>query len=288
MKNTSATMTINCKDKTGIVAGVSNFLHKNGCNITSLDQYTTDPEGGKFFMRIAFEISEQTLEAEKFKDDFHQSTSHVFDMEWNIHFKEDRKRIAILCSKEEHALLDLLWSHQQGQIDADIPLVLSNHASVESSVKPFNAQFKHIANTKDIREEAEAEILEALMDHNIDCVVLARYMQILSPNFVSNYPQSIINIHHSFLPAFIGANPYKQALDKGVKLIGATAHYVSDALDEGPIIDQETKHISHSCSLQDLKILGQTIEKTVLTRAVKHHIEDRVILDGNKTIVFTR
>lgn len=288
MNNTSARMTISCKDQRGIVASVSGFLNAYGCNITALDQYTTDPVGGKFFMRVAFETNDSTPITDDFKQLFREKVSPQFNMEWNLHLSNHLKRIAILCSKEEHALLDLLWAHQQGQIDADIPLVISNHASIGASIKQFSVEFEHIHNGKDIREQAEASILTSLMNHNIDCIVLARYMQILSPSFVSNFPQAIINIHHSFLPAFVGANPYKQALDKGVKLIGATAHYVNDALDEGPIIEQDTKHISHRSSLQDLKILGQTIEKTVLTRAVKHHVEDRIILDGNKTIVFAQ
>ncbi len=278
----SVTLTITCKDKTGIVASVTGFLCKQNANIISLDQHSTDPEGGQFFMRVTFVVPHE----ENLVTAFEETVARLFDMKWFMHPFSKRKRLAILCSKEEHALLDLLWSWQQGHLNADIPLVISNHASVEKNIAHFETDFVHIPNHHSIREHAEKSMLARLKDYNIDCVVLARYMQILSPHFVSHYPQALINIHHSFLPAFVGANPYQQALDRGVKLIGATAHYVSEVLDDGPIIDQDTQHISHRLTLRDLKILGQTIEKTVLTRAVKYHVEDRVIVHENKTIIF--
>lgn len=283
-KGQDARLLITCQDKHGIVAKVAGFLHANDCNITELDQHSTDPEAGQFFMRLAFHKGAKTPAEDSLKTAFQDLVAAEYNMDWKMHFINEKKRVAILCSKEDHAVLDLLWSHKQFYFEADIPLVISNHENISKSIAPFDIPFHHVASHN--KAESEAAILALLKEHDIDYVVLARYMQILTGEFISHYPNNIINIHHSFLPAFVGSNPYKQALDKGVKLIGATAHYITEELDQGPIIDQDTQRITHSHTLGDLKRLGQSIEKTVLTRAVKYHLEDRVILHGNKTVVF--
>ncbi len=206
-------------------------------------------------------------------------------MEWRLTLSSDRKRIAVLVSKHDHALLELLWTWKRGDLRAEVVQVVSNHPELKAAVETFGVPFAHVPNSKEERDQAEAR-MSSLLDGKVDLVVLARYMQIVSPAFVARWPHRIINIHHSFLPAFAGADPYRQAYDRGVKMVGATAHYVTAELDAGPIIDQDVARVSHRDSVEDLKHLGRDLERRVLARAVRWHCEDRVIVHGNKTVVF--
>jgi len=279
-----ARLLISCPDQPGIVAAVSQFLYQQGANIVQSDQYSTDPEGGRFFMRIAFDIPDLASKEEVLRRAF-EPVAARFDMEWQISFAYKIKRMAIFVSKQEHCLLELLWQLQAGDLIAEVPLVISNHPDHRELVESYGIPFYHIPVTKETKQEAEAEQLK-LLEGKADLIVLARYMQILSPDFVAHYPNRIINIHHSFLPAFVGSKPYERAYDRGVKLIGATSHYVTNDLDEGPIIEQDVARVNHRYNVQDLKRIGRHIERVVLARAVKWHLEDRIIPYNNKTVVF--
>jgi len=283
-EETTARLLITCPDKPGIVAAVSNFFYNHGANITALDQHSTDAEGGTFFMRLEFQTPHLDISGKAMELAFEERVGKRYDMEWRISYARERKKIAIMVSKYDHALLELLWRAQRGELPGDIEMVISNHPDLQSSVEHFGIPFKHLPVTPANKEAAETEILQLLQ--GMDLVVLARYMQILSGQFVNRFQHRIINIHHSFLPAFVGANPYKQAYDKGVKLIGATAHYVTEDLDQGPIIDQDVARVSHRHLVDDLRELGQDVERNVLGRAVKWHLEDRIIVFQNKTVVF--
>lgn len=272
---------ISCPDRPGIVAEVSRFLYERGANILESDQYSTDPAGGTFFIRIEFEIED----GQAIENDF-ENVAEKFFMKWRFSFVRNRKRMAVFVSKFEHCLLELLWRWQAGDIDVEIPLVISNHPDHQKTVEALNIPFYCIPVKKETKYTSEQRQLALLKEHDVDFVVLARYMQILSPEFVAEYPYNIINIHHSFLPAFIGAKPYERAYERGVKIIGATSHYVTEALDKGPIIEQGVKDVSHRHNVQELKRIGRTIERDVLARAVSLHVEDRVIVHGNKTVVF--
>ncbi|UTL74048.1 formyltetrahydrofolate deformylase [Bacillus halotolerans] len=276
---------VSCPDQPGIVAAVSAFLLEHGANIIESNQYTTDPEGGRFFLRIDFDCEGIQEKKEKLQDAF-SSIADTFDMTWTLTMASDLKRVAIFVSKELHCLHDLIWEWQTGNLMAEIAVVISNHEDARDLVEPLNIPFHYLKANKDIRAEVEKQQLELLEQYDIDVIVLARYMQILTPDFVSAHPNRIINIHHSFLPAFIGANPYKRAYERGVKLIGATSHYVTNDLDEGPIIEQDIERVDHRDNADALKNIGRTIERSVLARAVKWHLEDRVIVHENKTIVF--
>ncbi|MBV8255335.1 MAG: formyltetrahydrofolate deformylase [Chitinophaga sp.] len=278
----TARLLISCPDKPGIVARVSQFLFQSGANILDASQHSTDPAEGLFFMRMELEIQEQP----GFHQAFQEQVAAPLEMEWQISYSHHRKRMAILVSAYDHCLLDLLWRWRSGELQVDIPLVISNHNSLENDCKQLSIPFYYLPVTAATKAEQELAITQLLEENNVDFMVLARYMQILSPQFVSLYPHRIINIHHSFLPAFAGARPYQHAYDRGVKLIGATAHYVTDELDEGPIIEQDVARVTHKHAVADLVMLGRDIERHVLTRAVKAHIDDRVIVVGNKTIVF--
>ncbi len=277
-------MLISCPDKPGIVAAVSQFLFEYGANIVQSDQYTMDPEGGMFFIRIEFDLPQLEDRAEQLKRDF----SHVadkFSMEWSLSLASQKKRLAIFVSKEDHALLELLWHWRAGDLNADIAMVISNHPDMRELVEPFGIPYHHIPVTADTKAEAERRQLEVVGD-KVDAIILARYMQIVSPSFIKHYTNRIINIHHSFLPAFVGGKPYAQAHNRGVKIIGATAHYVTDELDGGPIIEQDVQRVSHRDNVEDLKRIGRHIERIVLARAVAWHVEDRIIVHNNKTVVF--
>ncbi|PSL44527.1 formyltetrahydrofolate deformylase [Salsuginibacillus halophilus] len=279
-----ARLLISCPDRPGIVRAVSTFLHQEEANIVQSDQYSTDPKGGMFFMRVVFDFpSEQKIEA--LRTAFEQ-VGVQFGMHWRMTLAAEKKRMAIFVSKEDHCLLELLWRHKNGELNVDIPVVVSNHESLRSTVESYGLSFYHIPVQKERKREAEQQAVEVLHAHNVDVVVLARYMQILSPEFVESFPNQIINIHHSFLPAFIGANPYKKAFERGVKLIGATAHYVTDDLDEGPIIEQDVLRVNHRHSAEDLRVAGRNVEKISLARAVEWHVDDKVLVFGNKTVVF--
>jgi formyltetrahydrofolate deformylase len=283
---TSACLLITCPDRPGIVAAVSGFLYNHGANITALDQHSTDPEGGSFFMRLEFQTPHIDIPRAVLERSFEEAVARRYGMHWQISYASEPKRMAVLVSRYDHALLELLWRWSRGELAADLRLVVSNHEDLRAAVEAFGVPFHHVPVTRETKPEAEARILELLGDQ-ADVIVLARYMQILTPEFVASYPNRIINIHHSFLPAFIGANPYAQACERGVKLIGATAHYVTSALDEGPIIEQDVVRVSHRQGIGELRELGRDIERTVLARAVKWHLEDRVIVHGNKTVVFS-
>jgi formyltetrahydrofolate deformylase len=279
-----ARMLIACPDQPGIVAAVSHFLFSQGANIVQSDQYTTDPENGRFFMRIEFDAVDLEARYEELKGRF-ADIAKSFEMDWSLVEAKKRKRMAIFVSREEHCLLELLWQWKSGALHADIELVVSNHPDLQETVESFGIPYYYVPVTKERKKEAEAEQL-ALLQHKVDVIVLARYMQILSPHFLREYPQRIINIHHSFLPAFVGAKPYEQAYERGVKLIGATAHYVTEELDAGPIIEQDVRRVTHRDDAEALKQIGRLIERTVLARAVGWHLEDRVLVYKNKTIVF--
>jgi len=277
---------ISCPDQSGIVASVTKFLHEHGANIIQSDQYSTDPEnGGMFFMRIEFVLPNLAERMQALEEDFARVGGR-FRMEWKFSHAGRLKRMAIFVSREDHCLMELLWQWQAGVLPADIVLVISNHPDLGPVVEQWKIPFYHIPVTKENKREAEREQLELLMRYDIDVSVLARYMQILSPEFVAEQPNRIINIHHSFLPAFVGARPYERAYERGVKIIGATSHYVTNDLDEGPIIEQDVLRVNHKHNVEALKRMGRTVERNVLARAVIWHLEDRVIVHNNKTIVF--
>jgi formyltetrahydrofolate deformylase len=278
-----ARLVIACPDRHGIVAAVSSALTEAGANIVQSDQYSTDPEGGRFFMRVEFSIELDALRG--LQEEF-GLLAERFDMEFRFAEPEERKRLAVLVSRAEHCLLDLLWRWRRGELLCDIPLVVSNHEDLRADVEAFGVRYVHIPVTPESKPAAERRLLEELGDE-YELIVLARYMQILSPDFLAEVNTPIINIHHSFLPAFAGAEPYAQARERGVKLIGATAHYVVEELDAGPIIEQDIARVTHRATVQQLTQIGRDIERTVLVRAVSWHLEDRVLVYGNRTIVFT-
>ncbi|GAA0542319.1 formyltetrahydrofolate deformylase [Chitinophaga japonensis] len=275
-----------CPDRPGIVAGVSQFLFSHGANILDASQHSTDPREGLFFMRMVFHLENTGMSRQQLEDDFREKVALPRQMEWRIDYTDHRKRMAIMVSRYDHCLMELLLRWRSGELEVDIPLVISNHEQLRKLTADFDIPFHYLPVDAINKQEQEQRTIALLQEHQTDFIVLARYMQILSPDFVSVFPGRIINIHHSFLPAFAGARPYLNAYTRGVKLIGATAHYVTDDLDEGPIIEQDVARVSHKHSVGDLVLLGQDIERQVLTRAVKAHIEDRVIVHGNKTIVF--
>jgi formyltetrahydrofolate deformylase len=281
----TARLLISCADRPGIVAAVSSFLFRHGANIVSSDQHSTDPETGRFFMRMEFATADMDLQGEDLEAAFRLDVADSFDMSWRMSHPEERKRMAILVSRYEHCVLDLLWRWRRGSLDADLVLVASNHPDLADDVRSFGVPFEHVPVPQDDKEQAEERLLELLAD-KVDLVVLARYMQILSGDFLDRIGAPLINIHHSFLPAFAGPDPHREAYEKGVKIIGATAHYVIEELDAGPIIEQDVARVSHRESVADLTRLGEDIERSVLARAVTMHLEDRTLVYENKTIVF--
>jgi len=281
-----ARLLISCPDRPGIVAAVSRFLFEHGANILDADQHSTDPQGGAFFMRMAFHLDGLDVGRAELEEAFAAQVAEPFAMEWSIAYAAERKRVAILVSREDHCLLDLLWRWRSGELDADVGLVLSNHRAVEEDVARFGVPFAHVPVTRDTKPAAEAAMLEQLGGGRFDLLVLARYMQILSGDFLRAVGAPIVNIHHSFLPAFAGADPYRRASERGVKIIGATAHYVTEELDAGPIIEQDVVRVSHRDDLGALVRLGRDVERAVLARAVQRHLEDRVLVHENRTVVF--
>jgi len=277
-----ARLLISCPDQHGIVAAVSGFLADRGANIVSSAQYSTDPEGGAFFMRMAFAI--ETID-DDFAAAFGEQVAERFSMQWYLHDAAQPKRVAILVSREDHCLLDLLWRWRRGELHCEIPLVISNHPDSADDVATFGVRYEHVPVAKGEKPAAEAKMLE-LLAGQFDLVVLARYMQILSGDFLADVGCPVINIHHSFLPAFAGADPYRRAKERGVKVIGATAHYVTEELDAGPIIEQDVTRVTHRESVDALVSMGRDVERTVLARAVGLHLEDRVLVHENRTIVF--
>ncbi|QIN79233.1 formyltetrahydrofolate deformylase [Rubrobacter marinus] len=277
-------LSVTCPDAKGLIAAVSSFISMHDGNILSADQYV-NRESGRFLMRLEIEGEGFGLEREEFGAAF-APLARRHGMEWRVSFTDTPKKMAILVSRYDHCLIDLLWRWDAGELDAEIPLVVSNHPDLAGRVEAYGIPFFHLPVSRESRAEQEAQVLDLLSDHGVDFVVLARYMQILSPKFVSAYPDRILNIHHSFLPAFVGADPYRRAHDRGVKTIGATAHYVTEDLDAGPIVHQDVAHVTHRDTVDDLVRLGREVERRVLARSVRWHLEDRVLVDGHRTVVF--
>ena len=290
MKNT-ATLLITCPDAKGIVAAIADFLFQNNANILHADQHL-DSENNLFLMRVEWDASNFNLDDANFnltEATFEQAFDPIankFKMHWQLKLSQHKTRVAIMVSQYDHCLADLLHRHKSGELICDIPLIISNHSDTEALANFYGINFHFIEVTKDNKLAAEAAQFKLFKEYNIDLIVLARYMQILSGDFVSRFPQKIINIHHSFLPAFIGARPYHRAFERGVKLIGATSHYVTEVLDEGPIIEQGIDRISHRDQVEDLIQKGRDLERVVLSKAVRWHIENRILLYANKTVIF--
>ncbi len=281
----TARLLISCPDRPGIVAAVSQFLYSHGSNILDSSQHSTDPSGGVFFMRMVFHLDGLDLSRPQFEKAFRLVVAEPFQMDWKIAYADRVKRMAVLVSKYDHCLVELLWRWKSGELEAQIPLVVSNHPDLRPLAESFGIPF-HCFPIEDGDKRHQEDQILGVLEGTVDLIVLARYMQILTPRFLDAHPGSVINIHHSFLPAFVGANPYKSAYERGVKLIGATAHYVTEELDQGPIIEQDVRRVSHRDSIRDLARVGREIERVVLARAVAAHLQDRVLIHSNKTIVF--
>jgi formyltetrahydrofolate deformylase len=284
----AARLLVACPDRPGIVAAVSGFLFELGANIVSSHQYSTDPTGGRFFLRTEFfleDLLESAQARAQLRERFGTEVAGRFQMEWELRFWGQRRRMAILVSRRDHCLVDLLWRWRRHELDAEVVAVISNHPDLEPQAQAVGVPFHHVPVAREGKARAEEQMLELLVG-SADLVVLARYMQILSGGFLERLGVPVINIHHSFLPAFAGAEPYRRAREHGVKLIGATAHYVVEELDAGPIIEQGVERVDHRQSIPDLERVGRDIERMVLARAVALHLDDRVIADGGRTVVF--
>ena len=292
----SAVLLIDCPDQKGLVARVSSLLYRHGANILHADQHQ-DHELGLFFMRVEWALDgasndsaapadgSKPFDLKAFQAEF-ATLARELGMRWQLTSGERRPRIALFCSQYLHCMADLLYRWRAGELECEIPVILSNHREVETLAAFYGVPFEHVPMIAEKRAEAEARQLELLSRHEIELVVLARYMQILSPGFIARYPAAIINVHHSFLPAFTGAKPYHAAHQRGVKLIGATSHYVTEALDDGPIIEQDVARVSHRDQVEDLVARGRDLERLVLSRAVRWHLDRRILCYGNKTVVF--
>jgi len=280
------TILINCKDSKGIIASITNFIHQQSGNIIYIDQHV-DRIDEMFFMRLECEFSKQLFSIQVFKKVFSEVIGDKFEMTWQLHDSDYKPKVAIFVSKYSHCLYDILSRYNSGELEVEIPIIISNHPELESIAKAFNIPYYCVKVTKDNKQQAEDEQLKLLKQYNIDFIVLARYMQIVSSKLISEYPEKIINIHHSFLPAFPGAKPYHSAYERGVKIIGATSHYVTEDLDEGPIIEQDITHVSHTHTIKDFILKGRDLEKIVLSRALKLHTKHKVMVYNNKTVVFT-
>ena len=281
----TATLLVSCPDRKGLVAALAQVLYGHGANILDADQHT-DPVAGQFFQRIKFDMSELHTDRRSLETAIGE-VAQRFSMDWRLCDRMHRYRMAIFVSKYDHCLYDLLLRRQSGELATDIPLIISNHPDLEPVSKQFDIPFHHLPITKETKRDQEAKALDLLRSEKIDLVVLARYMQILTNDFLTAFDGRVINIHHSFLPAFMGSKPYHRAFERGVKLIGATAHYATADLDEGPIIEQDVVRCSHSDSVQDLVRKGRDLEKVVLARAVRWHLDDRILVYDNKTVVFS-
>jgi formyltetrahydrofolate deformylase len=280
----TARLLISCPDGPGIVAAVSHFLFEQGANIVSSDQYSTDPQHGSFFMRSTFYLPAIEEDRGAFEDAF-GAIAERFQMRWRIAYARDRRRVALMASRADHCLLDLLWRNSRGELDMDVLCVISNHEDVRRDVEALGVRFVHIPVTRGTKPQAEQLALDELAGR-AELLVLARYMQILSGDFLARVGCPVINIHHSFLPAFAGAEPYRHAYERGVKLIGATAHYATEELDEGPIIEQDVMRVGHRYTVEDLERVGRDLERLVLARAVRSELDDRVLVHAGRTIVF--
>jgi formyltetrahydrofolate deformylase len=283
MTKQTATLLISCPDQRGLVAKFANFIYANGGNITHADQHT-DFEAGLFLNRIEWQLKGFNLPKDLIAPAFN-AIAQPLNAKWQLHFSDTLPRIAIWVSRQDHCLLDLIWRHRAKEFHAEIPLIMSNHPDLQAVVKQFGIDYHYIPINKENKQEQEIKQLELLHEYKIDLVVLAKYMQIVSADFIAKFPQ-IINIHHSFLPAFVGANPYHRAFERGVKIIGATAHYATPELDAGPIIEQDVVRVSHRDEVNDLIRKGKDLERIVLARAVRLHLQNRVLVYGNRTVVF--
>jgi formyltetrahydrofolate deformylase len=283
MTSPTATLLISCPDQRGLVAKIANFIYANGGNIIHADQHT-DFAAGLFLTRIEWQLSGFNLPQNLIAPAFN-AIAQPLKAKWELHFSDAMPRIAIWVSKQDHCLYDLIWRHRAKEFAAEIPLIISNHPDLKAIAEQFEIEYHYIPITKDNKAEQEEKQLELLQSYNIDLVVLAKYMQIVTGDFIAKFPQ-IINIHHSFLPAFVGANPYHRAFERGVKLIGATAHYATADLDAGPIIEQDVARVSHRDEIDDLIRKGKDLERVVLARAVRSHLQNRVLVYGNRTVVF--
>ncbi|MEY2914505.1 MAG: hypothetical protein RLZZ184_3814 [Cyanobacteriota bacterium] len=283
MTKQTAILLISCPDQRGLVAKFANFIYANGGNITHADQHT-DFEAGLFLNRIEWQLKGFNLPKDLIAPAFN-AIAQPLNAKWELHFSDTLPRIAIWVSRQDHCLLDLIWRHRAKEFHAEIPLIMSNHPDLQPIVEQFGIDYHYLPITNDNKQEQEIKQLELLHQYKIDLVVLAKYMQIVSADFIAKFPQ-IINIHHSFLPAFVGANPYHRAFERGVKIIGATAHYATPELDAGPIIEQDVVRVSHRDEVNDLIRKGKDLERIVLARAVRLHLQNRVLVYGNRTVVF--
>jgi formyltetrahydrofolate deformylase len=282
----TAILLIHCPDKQGLLAMVTEFINKNNGNILYLDQHV-DREEKLFYMRVEWELAHFSIPKDKIADYFETLIAHNNEMIFELHFSEEKPRMAIFVSKMSHCLFDILARYTAGEWNVEIPLIISNHPDMAPVAEGFGIEYHVFPLNKTNKEELEAKELALLKENNIDFIVLARYMQIISDEFIRHYPNRIINIHHSFLPAFVGAKPYHAAYERGVKIIGATSHYVTPELDAGPIIKQEVAHVSHKDTVNDLIAKGRDLEKIVLSKAVNKHIERKILVYNNRTVVFS-
>lgn len=280
----NAILRVRCADRTGIIAALSDFVFRHGGNILDLDQHS-EPESGRFFMRLVWSTDDFNLDADGIRMGL-EVLARAFGLAWELNFDRARDRVAIFCSKQPHCLYDLLLRQRLGELAGDIVLVVSNHPDARPAAEYFGLPFVVVPVAPETKEQAESRQQELLKEHGINLVVMARYMQILSRAFVEYWSGRVINIHHSFLPAFAGARPYHQAHERGVKLIGATAHYATADLDEGPIIEQDVTRVTHRDTVDDMVRKGRDLERQVLARAVRLHLDRRVLIEGNRTIVF--
>ena len=280
-----AVLTLNCVDKSGIVADVTRLIFEVGGNIMDAQQHREELDS-QFFMFIKFDIANLNCTRQELNEEF-KTLAVKYEMSWSLNFSDKKKRLAIMVSKYDHCLYDLLLRHQYGELESEVALIISNHLDLENVAEHFGIPYFYIKRDKSNREEADKKALDILNSHKTDFVAMARYMQILTPTILDSFPNKVINVHHGFLPAFKGAKPYHQAYEKGVKLIGASSHYATVELDMGPLIEQETAHVDHTYCVDDLVRLGRNIESKVLAEAVKAHCEDRIIVYKNRTIVFS-
>ncbi len=280
----SAILLVDCPDRKGILAAIADFIYLHGGNVLHADQHQ-DNKLGLFFMRIEWDLKDFGLDREDFREQF-EPIARNFQIRWQLELSRSLPNLAIFVSKYQHCLVDLLYRHQTGEFKCKIPLIISNHPDAQDLADHYGIPYHHVPIEKGRKKESERAQRELLQQHAVDLVVLARYMQVLSSDFVSAYPRQIINVHHSFLPAFTGARPYRAAFERGVKLIGATSHYVTTALDEGPIIEQDVARISHRDQVEDLAQKGRDLERVVLARAVRWHLDHRILCYGNKTVIF--
>lgn len=280
-----ATLILSCANQKGLVARISQFIFQRGGDIIDLDEHV-DKDEQMFFIRIEWDMKGFAVTADKFENEFKPLADEI-NAVWEVKYSSQKSQLVIFVSKYDHCLQEILWRHSYGELNADIALIISNHETLRHITERYKIPFYFFPITKENKHEQESKELALLEEHKIDTIVLARYMQILSPQFLEKYPNNIINIHHSFLPAFIGADPYAKAYERGVKLIGATSHYVTEELDEGPIIEQDVIRITHKDSLKDLIRKGRDLERMVLAHALDLHVNNRVLQYGKKTIIFS-